>query len=103
MTGKRALPGRIGERDFRAHSRGKTPRGKAGRVRPSRAGEFTARGIGYARSRPTFLSVSFFSSLLVAQPPLPLQEFLPLQPLSLVLQPPLPLQSFLPLQSCLSA
>ena len=38
---------------------------------------------------------------LVLQPPLPLQEFLPLQPLSPVLQPPTPLQSFLPLQSCL--
>src|SRR5712671_4686461 len=37
----------------------------------------------------------------VAQPPLPLQEFLPLQLLSPVLQPPLPLQSFLPLQECL--
>jgi hypothetical protein len=36
----------------------------------------------------------------VAQPPLPLQEFFPLQPLSLVLQPPWPLQSFLPLQLC---
>jgi hypothetical protein len=38
----------------------------------------------------------------VAQPPLPLQEFLPLQPASLVLQPPLPLQEFIPLQPCLS-
>src|SRR5580704_7567430 len=38
----------------------------------------------------------------VAQPPLPLQLFLPLQPLSPALQPPLPLQSFLPLQECLS-
>ena len=38
----------------------------------------------------------------VAQPPLPLQEFCPLQPLSPDLQPPLPLQSFLPLQECLS-
>ena len=38
----------------------------------------------------------------VAQPPLPLQEFLPLQPLSLVLQPPLPLQEFWPLQACFS-
>src|SRR5271166_2651957 len=38
----------------------------------------------------------------VAQPPLPLQLFLPLQPLSLDLQPPLPLQLFLPLQECLS-
>src|ERR1700730_5844630 len=37
----------------------------------------------------------------VAQPPLPLQEFLPLQLLSPVLQPPCPLQSFLPLQECL--
>jgi hypothetical protein len=35
------------------------------------------------------------------QPPLPLQEFLPLQPLSLPPQPPCPLQLFLPLQSCL--
>ena len=39
----------------------------------------------------------------VAQPPLPLQLFLPLQPLSLDLQPPWPLQSFLPLQECLSS
>src|ERR1700730_13385706 len=38
----------------------------------------------------------------VAQPPFPLQEFLPLQPLSLVLQPPLPLQEFLPSQACFS-
>jgi hypothetical protein len=39
---------------------------------------------------------------LVLQPPLPLQEFLPLQPLSPVLQPPWPLQEFMPLQSCLA-
>src|ERR1700760_2297229 len=39
---------------------------------------------------------------LVAQPPLPLQEFLPAQPLSPVLQPPLPLQEFLPAQSWVS-
>jgi hypothetical protein len=38
----------------------------------------------------------------VEQPPLPLQEFLALQPLSPVLQPPLPLQEFWPLQACLS-
>src|SRR6267143_1891141 len=38
----------------------------------------------------------------VAQPPLPLQEFLPLQVLSAVAQPPLPLHEFLPLQACLS-
>src|SRR5499427_2198150 len=38
----------------------------------------------------------------VAQPPLALQLFLPLQPLSPVLQPPLPLQEFCPLQACLS-
>src|SRR5271154_4714960 len=38
----------------------------------------------------------------VAQPPLPLHEFLPLQPLSLDLQPPLPLQEFWPLQACFS-
>jgi hypothetical protein len=35
------------------------------------------------------------------QPPLPLQEFFPLQPISLELQPPWPLQLFKPLQSCL--
>jgi len=38
----------------------------------------------------------------VAQPPFPLQEFFPLQPLSLVLQPPWPLQEFLPWQEFLS-
>jgi hypothetical protein len=38
----------------------------------------------------------------VAQPPLPLQLFLPLQPLSPLLQPPLPLQEFWPLQACFS-
>jgi len=38
----------------------------------------------------------------VAQPPLPLQEFLALQPLSPVLQPPLPAQEFLPAQECFS-
>jgi hypothetical protein len=37
---------------------------------------------------------------LLAQPPLPLQEFLPEQPLSPALQLPCPLQEFLPLQSC---
>src|SRR6516225_10790824 len=37
----------------------------------------------------------------VAQPPLPLQEFLALQPLSPVLQPPCPLHSFCPLHPCL--
>src|SRR4029077_5405170 len=34
----------------------------------------------------------------VAHPPLPLQEFFPLQPLLPALQPPLPLQEFSPLQ-----
>src|ERR1035438_8854001 len=43
------------------------------------------------------------SGLLVLQPPLPLQEFWPLQPLSPALQPPVPLQLFWPLQSCLPA
>ncbi len=37
------------------------------------------------------------------QPPLPLQEFLPLQPISPVWQPPWPLQLFRPLQSCFAA
>jgi hypothetical protein len=37
----------------------------------------------------------------VAQPPLPLQEFFALHPLSLALQPPCPLHSFCPLQPCL--
>src|SRR2546421_12922050 len=44
----------------------------------------------------------YFLEPSVAQPPLPLQEFLPLQPLSPVLQPPLPLQEFSPLQACFS-
>ena len=47
----------------------------------------------------------FFSGILepsVAQPPLPLQLFLPLQPLSPLLHPPLPLQEFWPLQACFS-
>src|SRR5271156_3599544 len=38
----------------------------------------------------------------VAQPPLPLHEFLPLQPLSLDLHPPSPLHEFCPLQECFS-
>src|SRR5579862_4126190 len=38
-----------------------------------------------------------------AQPPLPLQLFLPPQPLSPLLQPPIPLQAFMPLQACFSA
>ena len=46
--------------------------------------------------------VFFFMEPSVAQPPLPLQEFLPLQPASPVLQPPLPLQEFCPLQACFS-
>src|SRR4029453_6128916 len=36
----------------------------------------------------------------VAQPPLPLQEFLPAQPASPVLHPPMPLHEFMPLQAC---
>jgi len=44
----------------------------------------------------------FFGAFgMVLHPPLPLQEFLPLQPLSPDLQPPWPLHSFLPLQECL--
>src|SRR6185437_11310897 len=45
----------------------------------------------------------YFLEPSVAQPPLPLQLFLPLQPWSPVEQPPLPLQEFLPAQECLSA
>src|SRR5258707_14616292 len=44
--------------------------------------------------------ISYFGILpSVAQPPFPLQEFLPLQPLSPDLQPPWPLQAFMPLQA----
>jgi hypothetical protein len=43
------------------------------------------------------------SSYATAQPPLPLQEFFPAQPLSPLLHPPLPLHVFKPLQSCFSA
>ena len=45
---------------------------------------------------------SYFLEPSVAQPPLPVQEFFPLQPMSLVLQPPLPLQEFFPAQECFS-
>jgi hypothetical protein len=51
-------------------------------------------------SRRAFLAMGDQATL---QPPLPLQLFLPLQPISLVVQPPLPLQLLRPLQSCLSA
>jgi hypothetical protein len=50
-------------------------------------------------SRRAFLPVRDQVTL---QPPLPLQLFLPLQPMSPVLQPPWPLQLFMPLHSCLS-
>ena len=50
------------------------------------------------RNLPYFAGLSAGWLPSVAQPPLPLQEFLPLQPLSPVLQPPLPLQEFCPLQ-----
>src|SRR5216683_6461499 len=53
------------------------------------------------RARPESSCYCFLEPS-VAQPPFPLQEFLPLQPLSLVLQPPLPLQEFLPSQACFS-
>src|SRR5258708_4791178 len=51
-------------------------------------------------SRQKYYSGFFDPS--VAQPPLPLHEFLPWQPLSLALQPPLPLHEFWPLQACFS-
>src|SRR5262249_2701431 len=51
---------------------------------------------------PNYLGASSIGLPSVRQPPLPLQEFLALQPLSPVLQPPLPLQEFWPLQACLS-
>jgi hypothetical protein len=60
--------------------------------------------VGRARNWNPGLSRNFLLGYLgllpsVAQPPLPLQEFLPLQPASLVLQPPWPLQAFCPLQA----
>ncbi len=56
-------------------------------------------------SRLSIVTKSYELFLLpsVAHPPLPLQEFLPLQPLSPVLHPPLPLQAFLPEQAFVSA
>jgi len=51
-----------------------------------------------AESRPFRFPASPQADL---QPPLPLQLFLPLQPMSPALQPPWPLQLFMPLQSCL--
>jgi len=64
-----------------------------------------ARRPEYENSDPRFLNLlDYIPGLLpsVAQPPLPLQEFFPLQPLSLVLQPPLPLHEFCPLQEFVS-
>src|SRR6516164_8091674 len=62
---------------------------------------------GPGPSTPALGAEGFYSSLgifepSVAQPPLPLQLFLPLQPLSPSLHPPLPLQEFWPLQACFS-
>src|SRR6516165_5796580 len=62
---------------------------------------------GPGPSTPALGAEGFYSSLgglepSVAQPPLPLQLFLPLQPLSPALHPPLPLHEFWPLQACLS-
>src|ERR1700735_2094320 len=57
--------------------------------------------MGHAFHAPR-AEMTYFLEPSVAQPPLPLQEFLPLQPLSLELQPPLPLQEFRPLQACFS-
>ena len=54
------------------------------------------KGVGrvFGAENQAFGFTSFFLSdfAMVEQPPLPLQEFLPLQPLSLVPQPPVPLQ-----------
>ena len=63
-----------------------------------------ASNVGRARNRNPGSPGTFLLDYLgllpsVAQPPLPLQEFLPLQPASLVLQPPWPLQAFCPLQA----
>src|SRR5882757_10492937 len=54
------------------------------------------------RSYLSFLSLWTGRPSFTAQPPLPLQEFLPAQPASPVLQPPLPLHEFLPAQSWVS-
>src|SRR5215475_2604495 len=51
---------------------------------------------------PNYFGASSIGLPSVRQPPLPLQEFCALQPLSPDLQPPLPLQEFWPLQACLS-
>src|ERR1700743_1502045 len=59
-------------------------------------------GPGLIGRSPAMSPTPDYFFLSVAQPPLPLQEFLPLQPLSPVLQPPLPLQLFWPLQACFS-
>src|ERR1700683_3164823 len=57
--------------------------------------------MGHAFHAPQ-AEMTYFLEPSVAQPPLPLHEFLPLQPLSLELQPPLPLQEFRPLHACFS-
>src|SRR5690242_5805200 len=67
------------------------------------------RVMGWVKERPGDLarspgsndeSYAAFLATGTAQPPLPLQEFLPAQPESPVLQPPWPLQEFMPLQEC---
>src|SRR5580692_1379816 len=59
------------------------------------------RKMGHVPHAPQ-VGVYYFLEPSVAQPPLPLHEFLPLQPLSLELQPPLPLHEFRPLHACFS-
>src|SRR6516164_3361048 len=83
---------------IRRHSASSSP---AGESRPRQAGPLRRKKDGSLNGK----NYCFSSGILepsVAQPPLPLQEFLPLQPLSLLLQPPLPLQEFWPLQACFS-
>src|ERR1700679_4013631 len=77
----------------------------AGMVKKNAAGVQPAallRSWTLGRTRPQLdFGVGVGSGVFVLQPPLPLQEFWPLQPLSPALQPPCPLQEFWPLQSCL--
>src|ERR1700677_1814173 len=76
-------------------------------VKKNAAGVQPAASLGnqaLGRTRPyAEVGVGVGAGWFVLQPPLPLQEFWPLQPLSPALQPPVPLQEFWPLQSCFPA
>ncbi len=65
------------------------------------AGAAVVAGLAAALALHAFLPLQSCRAAAVAQPPLPLHEFLPAQPLSPVLQPPWPLHAFMALAGVL--